>query len=473
MGWNIVGRGWMIGTALVSALTAFAAAQGDQRWIASYDGPAGYYDVPRCTAVDSKGYVYVSGESATTRPPTLYDPVQMDMVTLKYSPCGELVWERRYGSDRAFSEAASAVVVDDEGHVFVTGSSAEPHSLREDIVTLKYDSTGQLIWARHGCEGSQGFGSGSRIVLDGEGGVVVTGSSYFLTGATKSQDIVTIRYDRHGNTLWQRTYASAENGQDWSWALTQDGEGGFVVTGQSAATPPWIGAKNHDVLTIRYDGQGRLLWVQRYDGLQSGEDAGYAVQAGRSGNIYVTGSTQSEQPSWYGNDSITLAYSREGALLWTSRFDGPGGSLDLTHHMVLDEQENIFIGGLTMSPAGYPDTDFLVIKLDRQGRRQWARSFPSQVGYKNSGSVDGLVLAPKGGILVAGYEASHSWRSLRLSSQEGAVLWEYRLDSPALLLSSLTGGIALTREGALVLSGTGFPQGWPDYEFITLRIHPD
>jgi hypothetical protein len=461
------------GTVLMCVMAASATAQDDLRWITRYDGPGGYIDNPRCTAVDAEGFVYVAGATTATRPPSVDDPNQLDMVTLKYSPEGELVWERRYGGGRSFYEGPGAMVVDDEGHVFVTGTAAHVDSLRSDIVTLKYDSRGELLWARHGFGGSQAYGGGTAIVLDGEGGVVTTGYSSVGAGELKSMDIVTVRYDAEGNILWQRSFASAEGGADRAWALARDKDGNYVVAGQADAAPDWLGNSTHDVVTIQYDSQGRLCWVARYDGLSSAEDAGYAVRAGPSGNVYVTGETRTTGQDWTGDDSITLAYSREGTLLWASRFDGPGKSADRTDHIALDEEENVFVGGFSMSQAGYPDTDLLVIKLDRMGRRLWVKTIPNPHGFKTSGHVSGLVLGMDGNALIAGTDP-WAWRALRLSSADGSVTWEsYLGPSSSLGLFSPNGGIALTPEGDLVMSGMATPGVWPDFDILTLKLRPD
>jgi hypothetical protein len=45
----------------------------------------------------------------------------------------------------------------------------------------------------------------------------------------------------------------------------------------------------YDFVTIKYDSQGELLWIQRYNGLGIDYDESFAISVDASGNVYVAG----------------------------------------------------------------------------------------------------------------------------------------------------------------------------------------
>ena len=67
-------------------------------------------------AVDAAGNVYVTGESAGAG-------FDFDYATIKYDPEGNELWVARYNGPGNGSDVASALAVDAAGNVYVTGQS--------------------------------------------------------------------------------------------------------------------------------------------------------------------------------------------------------------------------------------------------------------------------------------------------------------------------------------------------------------
>src|SRR5260370_5005559 len=125
---------------LVSA--ARVSAQVTEAWVARYDGPAHDVDSAHGMVLDGAGNVYVTGES-------LGVGTALDFATVKYDSDGNQLWVARYDGPASGYDTANAVARDANGNVYVTGPSFGVGT-DTDSATVKYDSNGNQLWvARH------------------------------------------------------------------------------------------------------------------------------------------------------------------------------------------------------------------------------------------------------------------------------------------------------------------------------------
>ncbi len=155
---------------------------GQEQWVARYPGPIAW-----AIAVDGSGNVYVTGESVESGGRR----TNIDYATIKYNSAGQEQWVARYnGSRNGGYDRAQAIAVDGSGNVYVTGFSAGARTF--DYATVKYDSAGQQQWvARYNGPGNGNEEAASTIVVDGSGNVYVTGAS---PGVGTGYDYATIKY---------------------------------------------------------------------------------------------------------------------------------------------------------------------------------------------------------------------------------------------------------------------------------------
>jgi len=155
---------------------------GQQLWVARYDGPASYMDLAAAIAVDGQGNVYVTGHS--------YDnDSKFDYATVKYGPNGKELWVRRYNGPGNDNDEARAIALDAQGNAYVTGYSKglEYGYAWSDYATIKYSPDGEELWvARYDGPGSFSSDQATALKVDAQGNVYVTGIS--------GKDCVTIKY---------------------------------------------------------------------------------------------------------------------------------------------------------------------------------------------------------------------------------------------------------------------------------------
>jgi len=127
--WTAFGKGWSL--LLVGLLPLLAGAQGvREAWVARYNGPGNGTDYATALAVDSQGNVYVTGVSEGSG-------TGRDYATIKYDANGTQLWVRRYNGPGNGWDDAFALAVDRQGNVYVTGWSIGSGT-GDDYATIKY-----------------------------------------------------------------------------------------------------------------------------------------------------------------------------------------------------------------------------------------------------------------------------------------------------------------------------------------------
>ncbi len=297
---------------------------GNTRWKKTYNGPANNIDEATAIAVDKRGNVYVTGSSIGIGTAT-------DYATIKYDCNGVVKWVRRYtGNTSAADQKATAIAVDINGNVYVTGASGG------DYATIKYDANGNGVFvALYNGPGNY-IDEPAALTLDALGNVYITGRSF---GSGTDYDYATIKY----NAAWVARFE--EPGINFATDIAVDASGNVYVTGGSQG----------DYATVKYNSAGVQQWVAKYDGLGNSFDLARAIDLDDFGNVYVTGGS--------GGDYATIKYNPSGVEQWSIRYDGPGHHDDDATGIALDASGNVYVtGGSTGNGTDY---DFATIRYEQ------------------------------------------------------------------------------------------------------------
>ena len=273
---NVYVTGWSYSySTLLDITTIKYDSSGVEQWVARHDGPMNSWDYAYAIAIDTTGYIYIAGES------TVSDTLT-DYVTLKYDLSGSLQWAVTYDGSAHSMDIAYAIALYNTNNVFVTGSS-RGSGTAWDYATVKYDSSGIEQWvARYNGPGNSADDA-RAIVVDNMGNVYVTGSSF---GYGDNYDYATVKYDASGVERWVARYNGPGNDLDRASGLVLDNAGDVYVTGRSSGS-----GTSYDYATVKYDTLGIEQWVARYDGPGSYGDRANAIAIDNAGDICVTGTS--------------------------------------------------------------------------------------------------------------------------------------------------------------------------------------
>ncbi len=368
-------------------------SNGKLKWSASFHGPNNGDDQAAAIAVDRQGNIYVVGSSAAANG-------MDDYVTLKLDRHGVQQWVARYNGPANHLDEATGVAVDDAGNVYVTGfSNAGGWVPFPDIVTIKYNASGQQQWLdRYEGSSSGSMDMASAIAVDEAGNVYVTGA----TGSGRTgwaspiqTDFITIKYSPLGQRIWAVTYNGPANAQDIATHLALDTNGNLYVAGTSMGNGTGL-----DYAIIKYNSSGEMQWLARYNSDENLQDniSGLAVDA--SGNVAITGTIGSDlfNPK---SDFLTIKYNSTGEQQWLARYNGPGNSWERAAGLALDRDGNVYVTGQSVGDT--TASDFATLKYDQNGSLQWTARYNS--GSKSDDASIAIQVDRSGNIFVAGSSA--------------------------------------------------------------------
>lgn len=302
-------------------ISGSARTQLSQEWIRTHNGPMNGNDEALTHATDASGNIYAAGKMHVSG-------TQFDIYTAKYNSSGNIIWETAYNGEGSGNDIAYSIAVDNSGNVFVAGESRGTGTFN-DMVLLKYDNAGSLMWARRYNGSANNMDIARRVVVDASGNATITGIS---SETPSSLDIVTIKYNSLGDVIWLSRYNGPSNSNDMVDDMKSDNSGNIFISGSTFES-----GNINDFILIKYSSSGDELWVRKYNGPANGNDNLTSLATDITGNVIITGSSVG---TGTGIDIATLKYSSSGDQIWLRRYTGKLNSgIDEPKAIATDYQE--------------------------------------------------------------------------------------------------------------------------------------
>ncbi|MCG3158765.1 MAG: hypothetical protein DKINENOH_05409 [bacterium] len=419
---------------------------GVRQWVARYHGTGNAENYASALAVDAFGNVYVTGTSQSSS-------TAEDFATIKYNSAGVEQWTARYDGTGNLGDGASALAVDASGNVYVTGIS-QSSSTAEDFATIKYNSAGVEQWAARYSWSENSYDYASAIAVDDSGNVYVTGASQ---APAIGRDYATVKYNSAGFEQWVALYNGPGNAGDQAEAVAVDVSGNVYVTGGSRGS-----GTESDFATIKYNSAGLKQWVVRYNGPGNLGDGASALAVDASGNVYVTGTSQSSNTA---DDFATIKYNSVGALQWVMRYNGPRNLHDHASALAVDGVGNVYVTGWSASPDTENESDFATVKYNSTGVVQWVARYDGRDNgrhrWNNSDYAIAVAVDYAGNVHVAGTVGDSEWRDWPVRSKDYATIkynasgeaqWAAIYSGPKIDYNYAT-DLAIDKFGSIYVSG--------------------
>ena len=429
---------------LLSATTlfAFSTALFAQQFTVRYNGTGNAIDAVKAMVIDNAGNVYVTGSSNS-------GASSDDYITIKYNTNGVQQWVARYNGPGNGSDVPNAIFADANGNVYVTGYSdlLTGAFINNDVATVKYNSAGVQQWVSRydGIQNLQRADAGNAIKADANGNVYIAGYSTVSHGSYSKKDFLTIKYNSSGVQQWTATYNGPANQDDAAVGLGLDASNNIYVTGTSFAGADPLGEQ--DYLTIKYNSSGVQQWTARYNGPINEPDYATAIAVDNTGNAYVTGYSDGNQL-----DFATVKYNTNGVQQWVTRYDGLAHSSDIPYAIALDNAGNVYVTGSDQTIIN--NSDYRTIKYNSAGIQQWTAVYNGTAN--DNDEAQALTVDNTGNVYVTGYTngTSPGWDIATIKyNATGAQQWLRTYDGPG-YGNDNGNAIAVDANGNVYIAGT-------------------
>lgn len=378
----------------------------------SMEGGASSFATGGSIAVDQSGNIYASGGFTKTYD---FDPgpgvfnlnalYTSFVFNLKLDISGNFLWAYSIGESSAAS--LISMTADPAGNVYATGYfygnvdfdsgpgvfnlSTDPSDTYGDVFVAKYNSTGNLLWAKK--MGGTGYDVATSIAVDATGNVYTVGSyqgtadfnpgsaTYNLVASTPGREIFVSKLNAFGKFVWARNVGGASSSET-PLSLALDPTGKLIIAGNG-----YLPSVGDHIFLKKISSAGILEWYNIYE--ESLFNRVNALTTDDNGNVCFTGffrDTLDFDPGTgiYNLVAISSSYDAfvskldgAGNFIWAKQFSGLG--LDHASVIKTDAAGNIHVGGYFEQTTDFdPGTgiynlsvtgtrDIFILKLESDG----------------------------------------------------------------------------------------------------------
>jgi hypothetical protein len=317
-----------IGPVGFNGFLAKYSASGGAVWARDFSSPTGSsgYNV----STDLAGNVFVVGrytDAVIIGTASLNSVGRDDIFLAKYTGQGTFQWARSMGGP--FDDFVYGLCTDAQGNVYLSGSFDSTANFgtqgllshgSSDAYLVKCNSQGTVEWARN--YGGLDYDYALNVAVSAAGNVYLVGAfggaSQFSSTSTLTSlggiDGFILKCDGQGNLQWANQVGGTGN-DELNDVVTAVGEviyahGSFIQT-ITVGSQTLASAGGSDVVLLRYDGLGRVVWAQRNGG--SGDEGPFGLASAGNGLLFqtvsFTGTTQFgpfTTPSRGGYDAVVM-----------------------------------------------------------------------------------------------------------------------------------------------------------------------
>lgn len=353
----------------------------------------------------------------------------------------QTTFQRTFGNTD-FEQAYSVKQTSDGGYIVCGATRIAGTSQDYDILLIKTNSLGDTLWVRTygGPLNDRGF----CVIETTDGGYAVTGS---LTNATNPDRLFLLKTDGLGNLLWTKTFGL---GQVWMGSsLKQTPDGGYILNGATSTS-----GSNWEIYLLKTDSSGITQWGKLYQTPKP--DMASDFKFTNDGGYIITGN---HAPNAGNDNELLLKTDSAGTIQWAYTF---GGTTNERAYSVLQTTDGGYItSGVTNSFGS--NNGLHIIKTDSAGVLVWSKVYsgyvnPSFMNYKIKQTTDG-------GYVIGGNSLNNS--KLIKTDYLGNVLWAKRYMGYTNAMDGTD--LQLTTDGGYIFMGQTNSFGAGNYDVYLIK----
>jgi hypothetical protein len=271
------------------------------------------------------------------------------LLMLKSDPIGNVLWWQ--GPVSGPSKEGSAVQNTPNGKFIITGHGYNYLSGSHDILIMKTEYNGDVIWSKH--YGTNNTDYGYSVQPTSDNGYIVIGSNDIYNSGNTKSDIYLIKTNSVGDSLWTKTFGGTQS--DYGYSIKETSDNGYILAGYTEST----GSAFRNMYLIKTDLNGDTLWTKTL-GSANNNSKGFSVCESLDSGIVVTGGITEFNGTNTFAYTYTVKLDANGTILWESKVLGEEGQ------SIEETTDNGFI--IARKESG-------LLKLDQSGNMVWSQDF--------------------------------------------------------------------------------------------------
>lgn len=279
-----------------------------------------------------------------------------DVYIMKSDATGNLLWTKTYGGNKP--DFPYHMMATNDGNYFLVGYSQSYGGGDYDILLMKIDPSGNLLWTK--TYGGFGNDIGRDVIATTDGNYLIVGSSN--SPALADQNANLIKIDPAGTVIWSKMYGGTSNDYGNSVKVTSDG--GYIMVGQTFS----FNAPGGDAYLVKMDANGDTLWTKRFGGAYN--DEGYYITANSDGSLVLI--VRDSSNAGMDIDARVIKTDNLGNIMWNKVY---GGNRKDTPKMIQSTSDGGYIVGAISRSFSWVNPDMWILKLDMNGDTTWTRHY--------------------------------------------------------------------------------------------------
>ncbi len=197
------------------------------------------------------------------------------------------------------------------------------------------------------------------VSLDWYGSTVDQNKELVTVGNTaaagQGANLLVQKFNGAGNVLWQRSYNSSGDNDDYGVATTTDTNNNVYVCGTVK------NGSQYDILVIKYDADGIQQWAIQYDSPYHLNDAATAIKVDNNANVYVAAASEGNTTF---SDFLLFKLNPNGTNAWQKRYDY-ANLIEIPAGLEFDVNGNLLLVGA--SASDFTNWDYALVRYSTDG----------------------------------------------------------------------------------------------------------
>jgi hypothetical protein len=349
--------------------------------------------------------------------------------------------------DNGPEDSSSAVAIDSNDNIIVTGYTANEVDERLNFLTIKYDSEGNEIWNVTYDSGMWDFAW--DISVDSLDNIIVFGINYSTRDDILNHDFRIVKYNENGVEQWNVSIAGKK--ENYPGGIAVDSNDNIVLT---------VGQGDLDDLdfkcwTVKLDNNGQEIWNKTYDDdvISFGAD----VVVNQNDDIFVGGMAA----SYFNQGYFVVKYDSDGNKKRLNRYGGTQ-----LNAMAIDNEDQLVLTGMGFSRMTN-SSFWYTIKCDENGEMLWDQIFDT-INPEYGTDID---IDSNGNIITVGSMFFGETKVEQCSIIYDKNGMELCIKKPG--IEGALSGVVIDSNDRIIVSGSiGDPYNWDYYTDIFNDITP-